>query len=129
MAGETFIPIFFSPGWILEKYHGWFCIHEEPGVRVIRKKVGLFYKTLFMSQGVGDERLSSLMCDRRFTNPLGIDILHDFSRAADDRGLTLGRRRFRPHSKRQMCKYWYFCHRSRRKRRRSVEEFCSEYQN
>ena len=93
-AYEAYKPVFFSPAWASEKYYDWRCIHEEPGVRIIRKAFGLFHKTLFMCQAVDDQRLSVLVNNRRFIGATGIEVIHDFSRPPDETGLRLGRRHF-----------------------------------
>jgi hypothetical protein len=94
MTEEIYIPIFFQKEWISEKYHDWFCVHEERGVRIIRKRFGLFQKTLFLCQGVDDERLAVLISDCRFSEPLAIDIVHDFSRPPEVNGIELAGCRF-----------------------------------
>ncbi len=94
MADETYTHISFQKEWISEKYYGWFCVHEEAGVRIIRKKFGSFQKTLFMFKDIDDERLAGLISDRRFAEPLAIDIVHDFSRQPKVDGLELARSRF-----------------------------------
>ena len=90
----AYTPVFFNPGWASEKYYGWRCVHEEPGVRVIRKTLGIFHKTLFMCQAVDDQRLSLIVNNHRFIGGTGIDVIHDFSRAPDEAGLSLGGRHF-----------------------------------
>ena len=94
MADEAYTPIFFQREWVSEKYYGWFCIHEEPGVRIISKKFGLFQKTLFMCKDVNDERLGRFVSGNKFAAPLAIDIVHDFSRPPNIDGIELSGRRF-----------------------------------
>ena len=93
-AFEVYKPVFFSPGWASEKYYSWHCVHEEPGVRVVRKAFGLFHKTLFMCQAVDDQRLSLLIKDLGLIGATGIEVIHDFSRRPDEAGLSLGGRHF-----------------------------------
>ncbi len=93
-AYEAYKPVFFSPGWASEKYYGWRCVHEEAGVRVVRKAFGMFHKTLFMCQAVDDQRLSLLVNDRRFIGATGIEVIHDFSRPPREAGLSFYGRRF-----------------------------------
>jgi FemAB family len=93
-AYEVYQPVFFSSGWASEKYYGWRCVHEEAGLRVIRKAFGMFHKTLFMCQAVDDRRLSELANDRRFCGATGIEVIHDFSRSPCEAGLSLGGRQF-----------------------------------
>jgi hypothetical protein len=87
-------PVFFNPEWASEKYYGWRCVHEEPGIRVIKKQFGIFHKVLLMSQSVDDRRMSLQVEDRRFLGPTGIMVIHDFSRPANEAGLSLGGRQF-----------------------------------
>jgi Acetyltransferase (GNAT) domain len=93
-AYEAYKPVFFCPGWASEKYYGWRCVHEEEGVRVIRKAFGMLHKTLFMCQAVDDQLLSVLVNDPRFISATGIEVIHDFSRSPCEDGLNLGGRQF-----------------------------------
>jgi hypothetical protein len=94
MTNEAYKPVFFSPGFLSEKYYGWRCVHQEPGIRVIRKAFRPFDKTLFMCQAVDDRRLSFLVNDRRFIGATAVDVIHDFSRPPDEAGVSLGGRHF-----------------------------------
>ncbi|ARN82802.1 GNAT family N-acetyltransferase [Methylocystis bryophila] len=93
-APAEYRPIFFDPHCPSEKYYGWRCLHEEPGLRILRKQLGIFSKILFLCQNVDDERLSQLVKDRRFGGPTIIQIVHDFSRPASPAGVSLGGRHF-----------------------------------
>jgi hypothetical protein len=94
MPKESFKPICFAPGFMSEKYYGWRCVHEEPGIRVIRKTFGPFHKSMFMCQAVDDQRLSSLVNERRFIGATAVAVIRDFSRPPDEAGLSLGGRHF-----------------------------------
>jgi hypothetical protein len=94
MTNEPYKSVFFSPGFFLEKYYGWRCVHQEPGIRVIRKAFRPFHKTLFMCQAIDDQRLSFLVNDCRFIGATGVDVIHDFSRPPDEAGVSLGGRQF-----------------------------------
>jgi lipid II:glycine glycyltransferase (peptidoglycan interpeptide bridge formation enzyme) len=94
MTKEAYKPLCFTPGTLSEKYYGWRCVHEAPGIRVIRKTFGPFHKTLFMCQAVDDQRLSFLVNDRRFIGATAVAVIRDFSRPPDEAGLSLGGRHF-----------------------------------
>jgi len=94
MPKEEFRPICFSPGFLSEKYYGWRCVHEEPGIRVIRKTFRPFYKTMFICQAVDNQRLPSLVNERRFIGATAVAVIRDFSRPPDEAGLSLGGRHF-----------------------------------
>ncbi len=94
LTTSEYRPIFFDPRCPSEKYYGWRCVHEEPGLRIVRKRLGLFSKALFLCQDFDIGRLSELVSDRRFGGPTTIQIIHDFSRPADAAGFDLGGRHF-----------------------------------
>jgi hypothetical protein len=93
-VSSEFQPMFFHSQCPSEKYYGWRCVYEERGLRIVRKRLGIFSKYLFMCQGFDNERLSLLVNDRRFCGPTDIQVIHDFSRPANEAGLTLGMRQF-----------------------------------
>ena len=93
-VNSEFKPIYFHPQCPSEKYYGWRCVYEEPGIRIVRKRLGIFSKILFMCQDVDDVRLSQLVSDRRFGGSTKIQIIHDFSRPANEAGLILAGRKF-----------------------------------
>ncbi len=93
-TSSEFRPIFFDPRCPSEKYYGWRCAHAEPGLRIVKKQLGFFSKTLFLCQNVDHRRLSQLVNDRRFGGSTTIQVIHDFSRPAEEAGIRLGGRHF-----------------------------------
>lgn len=89
-----YAPIFFERDWVQEKYYGWAMLHEESGIRVLRKRHAIVTKKLVMSIRTDRSRVSHVIENLKLARPFSLVILHDFSRLPEETGLDLAGRHF-----------------------------------
>jgi hypothetical protein len=88
MSG-TFVPIFFNPGWLQERYQGWTAVHTGQRLKILKRRSHGLTKLLILSQGMNDREIEAAIGDR--WGRLDIGVLHEFSGGTGERRI-LGRR-------------------------------------
>jgi len=71
--------IYIQSDWIYEKYTGWSIVYECQGVKILRKRYGLIWKLLLMTQKDFNQDISKILTQLRLINNFTIIIWHDFS--------------------------------------------------
>jgi hypothetical protein len=75
----SYVPIFFQPGWLQERYQGWQTVHVAPGLKILRKSSRGLTKVLILSLGKTDEEIESAARGSMGTASIGV--LHEFGPA------------------------------------------------
>ncbi len=90
-----YVPVFFHPGWVRERYLGWTVEYEAPGFRVSSVRRGPVKRYLVLARGVPPEAAEKVLVARRVFQPFAMVSYHDFSVDADAPPPLLAGRQFR----------------------------------
>ncbi len=95
MTDDSYVPAMLRPGWVLEKYYGWSIIHDQPVLKILKKKHGPIRKYLLLAHNASDEQISAASSRCGLLGPHTMITLNDFSSQADDESRVVDGVRYR----------------------------------
>ena len=67
---QAYSPLALQPGWVLERYLGWSCAIQEPGLKLLTKRRGLLRSHLLLTDHGSLEHLAAMITQLRLVGPL-----------------------------------------------------------
>src|SRR2546426_10982787 len=53
-------PLALSPGWLLERFHGWRVLLQEPGLKLLERRIGPLTRHLILANGAQSSLIDDL---------------------------------------------------------------------
>ena len=81
-------PLALSAGWVLERFHGWSVLSQEPALKLLERRVGPLTRHLILACGAERSAVDDLASRHAIFRGLGIVSFNDFS-ATDEEAVRV----------------------------------------